>query len=87
MPKAIKESEVVDELRRLSQRTDAGFTVAEWAEEIGKGVNLARAMLKKAQKLGWLVHGKQTRTSELDGRVYLASVYRLVPPPQRKGLK
>jgi hypothetical protein len=75
----ITETEWLDELAKLSRKNDDGLTAQEWADKIGKCINVARAMLKKAYAAGWLHEGKRT-TRALGGRTFNAPVYRVVKP-------
>ena len=83
MAEKISMTEWLDELARLSDRSDEGLTSEEWAREMGVEIHTARSRLKKAQEAGWLVVGRR-RSSTLDGRPNLVPVYRIIKPPVGK---
>jgi predicted DNA-binding protein (UPF0251 family) len=72
-------TEWLDELARLSNRSDEGLTSGEWAEQMGCSKGSALVKLQKAQVAGWLVTGRRLTTA-LDGRPSTAPVYRIVKP-------
>jgi hypothetical protein len=86
MAKPITTTEWLDELARLSARSDEGLTAAEWSEAMGVGTRTVLMRLQLAQKSGWLRVGKRTGTS-LDGRVKVSPVYQIVRPMKAKETK
>jgi hypothetical protein len=78
----ITEAEWVQELAKLSVKSDDGMTTAEWAIKLGKGRNHTMILLKKAKAMGWLVVGRKTAEG-LDGRTFTMPVYRIVRPTKK----
>jgi Mn-dependent DtxR family transcriptional regulator len=79
MAPTIKVDEWLNELAKLSKKSDRGFTVNEWAERMKRTPKTALAMLHKARALGWLRVGQRTVTNLL-GREYQAPVYWVEKP-------
>jgi Mn-dependent DtxR family transcriptional regulator len=75
----IEHGEWLSAFAELSKRNDKGFTVAEWAERMGKTPKTVLVMLHKAQAMGWLRVGQRTATT-LIGRTYQAPVYWVEKP-------
>jgi hypothetical protein len=75
----ITESDWLDALAKLSLKSDAGFTSEEWADRMGVSIDSARAKLRQAFRLGWLVNGKRTDVA-MNGRKCTRDVYRVVRP-------
>jgi transposase len=78
----IREDEWLEELRRLSQRSDAGLTTREWSKKLGKNIDTIRKLLHQAAERGWLVVGQRSALA-INGRPCTLVVYRIVNPKAR----
>lgn len=76
-------AEWLDELARLSNRSDEGMTSGEWAAELDISRPMAVRRLKEAQRAGWLRTGKRTGVT-LDGRKCVTPVYQITKPKKGK---
>lgn len=71
---SIKVNEWLEELERLSQRSDDGQTAEELSKSIGRSTKWVRSMLLEAKRNGWLRVGERTIKS-LTGRTIRVPVY------------
>lgn len=83
---AIRVEEWMEELARLSQRSDEGQTFLELCEAVGKSERTVRGMLKKAHQLGYVRVGKRSSTT-IDGKPSTVPVYSIVIPRKKSAAR
>ena len=82
----IKSDDWLEELQRLSRRSDSGQTAQELADAAGMGLRATMLWLKKAADLGWLSVGKRS-ILRIDGRPNVVPVYLIRKPAPKAARK